>query len=60
MKAMNDYRVCAAHDLAPIFERAVRVSANDLAKNKQFTRLVHKRGLEALDDGTVWKGMGRR
>jgi hypothetical protein len=60
MEETGDYRVCAAHDLAPIFERAFRVSPGDLAKNKGFRSLVTKGGLEALDQGEVWKGLGKR
>lgn len=51
MEETGDYRVCAAHDLGPIFERALGVNPTDLAKNKTFVKLVNKKGLEALDKG---------
>ena len=60
MEETGDYRVCAAHDLAPIFERAFRVNAKDLCKNKTFIALVKKGGLQALDQGGVWKGLVKR
>lgn len=56
----GDYRICAAHDLAPIFEKAFRLNGKDLAKNKGFMALVNKGGLNALEDGRVWKGLGKR
>jgi predicted AAA+ superfamily ATPase len=60
MKEMADYRVCAAHDIAPIVERAFGVRPGDLKKNKGFVKLVDKGGLGALDDGAVWRGIGKR
>jgi hypothetical protein len=60
MKETADYRVCAAHDLAPIIEKAFRIHPRDLAKNKGFRKLLDTRGLSALDEGGVWKGLGRR
>jgi len=59
MKETGDYRVCAAHDLAPIFERAFRVNTKDLSKNKGFMRLMGKGGLQAVENGEVWKGLGK-
>ncbi|KAF2125240.1 hypothetical protein P153DRAFT_369942 [Dothidotthia symphoricarpi CBS 119687] len=60
IKETGDWRICAAHDLAPIFERAFRVNTKDLSKNKVFSKMVQKGGLGALDNGGVWKGIGRR
>jgi hypothetical protein len=60
IKEKGDYCICAAHDLAPLFEKAFRLNGKDLAKNKAFTALVGKGGLRALDQGGVWKGVGRR
>ncbi|KAF2249606.1 hypothetical protein BU26DRAFT_530323 [Trematosphaeria pertusa] len=59
-KETADYRVCAAHDLAPIVEKAFRIHPKDLAKNKGFVKLLNKRGLGALSEGGVWKGLGKR
>lgn len=50
----GDYRVCAAHDLAPIFERAFGITTKDLGKDKVFLRLLSKIGLE-LSDSREWK-----
>jgi hypothetical protein len=60
MEETGDYRVCAAHDLAPLFERAFRINAKDLVMNKSFMTLARKGGLYALDQGGVWKGLGKR
>jgi hypothetical protein len=60
MKETADYRVCAAHDIAPIVEKAFGVRPGDLKKNKGFAKLVDKGGLSALNDGAVWKGIGKR
>ncbi|EFQ94047.1 hypothetical protein CFE70_000324 [Pyrenophora teres f. teres 0-1] len=60
MRETADYRVCAAHDIAPIVEKAFRVHPKDLAKNKGFMKLVNAGGLDALDKGGVWKGLGKR
>jgi len=58
MKETSDYRVCAAHDLAPLFEKAFDVKAADLAKNKAFLRCLDKGGLESKE-GAKWKGLRR-
>jgi arginine/lysine/ornithine decarboxylase len=60
MKETADYRVCAAHDLAPILENASRIHTKDLKKNKGFMKLLRNGALSALDDGRVWKGLGKR
>ena len=60
MKETGDYRVCAAHDLAPVVEKVFGVDSTDLKKNKGFVKLVEQGGLEALNKGGVWKGMGKK
>jgi len=55
----NDYRVCAAHDLAPIFEKALDINPKELARNKEFLALMEKSGLE-LGDGEEWKGLPKK
>ena len=60
MKETGDYRMCAAHDLAPIVEKAFGIHPKDLTKNKGFGRLVDAGGLGALDKRDVWRGLGRR
>ena len=51
-----DYRVCAAHDLAPIWEQAFAIKPKDLAKNKEFAALLDKKGLAGAID---WKGSAK-
>lgn len=55
----EDYRVCAAHDLAPIFENAFNIRPKDLAKDQEFIRLLENSGLK-LADGEAWTGLSRR
>ena len=49
----EDYRVCAAHGLAPIFEKGLGI------RPKEFVRLVRTSGLK-LNDGESWMGMGKK
>lgn len=46
----SDYRVCAAHDLAPVFEKAFEANPKDLARNQKFVELVDTHGLEVPND----------
>lgn len=41
-----DFRPCAAHDLAPIFERYFNVKPKDLQRDKKFIKDVEQNGLE--------------
>ncbi|KAL8840612.1 MAG: hypothetical protein Q9176_003725 [Flavoplaca citrina] len=43
--ATSDHRVCAAHDLAPVFEKAFGVRPKDLTKDKKFVKEVTVNGL---------------
>ncbi|KAL8925832.1 MAG: hypothetical protein Q9208_003329 [Pyrenodesmia sp. 3 TL-2023] len=43
--ATGDYRVCAAHDLAPVFEQAFGVRPKDLQKDKKFVKSLTADGL---------------
>ncbi|KAE9382024.1 hypothetical protein N431DRAFT_491285 [Stipitochalara longipes BDJ] len=52
----GDYRVCAAHDIAPILERLFGVKEKDLMRDKEFLGLVENWGVE-LGGGVVWKGL---
>lgn len=45
-----DFRVCAAHDLAPIFEKAFDINPKKLAKDAKFMALVQSNG-QAFSDG---------
>jgi hypothetical protein len=58
-KSEYDYRVCAAHDVAPVLEKAFGVKEGDLKRNKEFVKLVRKRGLD-LVKGEVWLGVGSK
>jgi hypothetical protein len=49
----DDFRVCAAHDLAPIFERAFQIRPKDIERNKGFLELMKQNGLDVRDD-THW------
>ncbi len=42
----GDFRVCAAYDLAPVFEGAFGVRVKDLKRNGNFLDLMKERGLE--------------
>ncbi|WEW57179.1 hypothetical protein PRK78_002641 [Emydomyces testavorans] len=45
----GDFRVCAAHDLAPVFEKMFGINPKKLAKNVQFANLRSLRGLRLKD-----------
>jgi len=52
----RDFRVCAAHDLAPIFEKAFDIKPKVLSKNEEFLAILGRSGLN-LKDGDNWKGL---
>lgn len=54
----GDFRVCAAHDLAPIFENAFDIKPKDLAKNKEFPAVLDRYGLKLKDD--KWNGLPKK
>lgn len=53
----DDYRVCAAHDLAPIFETAFNIKPKDLAKNRDFLEKLDNDGLQR---GETWTGLSTK
>jgi hypothetical protein len=55
----GDYRVCAAHDLAPIFETAFNIKPKDLAKDDAFLSLLENSSLQ-LKNGGNWLGLSKR
>lgn len=55
----GDYRVCAAHDLAPIFEKAFGIRPKELAKNQEFLSLLDRSGLD-LKEGESWDGLHKK
>ncbi|OJJ69880.1 hypothetical protein ASPBRDRAFT_197595 [Aspergillus brasiliensis CBS 101740] len=54
----GDYRVCAAHDLAPLMARALGVDLKQMAKDKEFAELVEKKGLNLKE--ATWRGLKRK
>lgn len=44
-----DYRFCAAHDLAPIFEKAFGIKPKDLQTNPEFLALLDRSQLKLKD-----------
>ncbi|KAL8712484.1 MAG: hypothetical protein Q9220_003332 [cf. Caloplaca sp. 1 TL-2023] len=44
-EATQDYRVCPAHDLAPVFEKAFNVRPKDLQNDKRFLKSLTNDGL---------------
>ena len=54
----GDYRVCAAHDLAPVFERVFGVETKALARDGEFLATLRRLGL-GLKDSDGWKVLRR-
>ena len=54
----GDFRVCAAHDLAPIFEKAFDIKVKDLEQNAHFVDMVEEKGL-VLPNGLEEAGLAR-
>ena len=54
-----DYRVCAAHDIAPILERALNIKPKDLERNQAFVDTMLEHGLH-LEPGTQWTGFDKQ
>ncbi|KAI9679353.1 MAG: hypothetical protein M1817_005374 [Caeruleum heppii] len=52
----GDFRVCAAHDIAPIWEEALGIKSKELAKNREFVAYVNANGLEGANE---WQGLGK-
>jgi hypothetical protein len=55
----GDYRVCAAHDLAPAFEKAFDINPKDLARDEAFVNLTESSGLR-LKEWETWRGVQRK
>lgn len=55
----GDHRVCAAHDLAPIFEKAFDIKPKELAKDSEFLAIIGRSGLK-LKGGDNWKGLSKK
>lgn len=55
----EDYRVCAAHDLAPIFEKAFNIKPKDLQTNTEFLTILDRSQL-ILKDSDNWKVLPKK
>ena len=55
----GDYRVCAAHDVAPILEKALSIKPKDLERNKAFLDTMSANGLHLMP-GEQWTGLGKQ
>ncbi|PGH17564.1 hypothetical protein AJ80_04742 [Polytolypa hystricis UAMH7299] len=53
----GDFRVCAAHDLALIFEKGFGVNPKKLSKNAEFASMVTEKGLRWQRECPEWKGL---
>lgn len=51
----SDYRVCAAHALAPVISSSLGIDLKRLEKDRNFARLLDTKGLELGDE--VWNGL---
>ncbi|CZT51672.1 uncharacterized protein RSE6_12850 [Rhynchosporium secalis] len=58
-QASGDFRVCAAHDLAPILEKAFDIDPKQLSKEKTFLNLMARSRLK-LKEGDEWKGLPKK
>ncbi|KFY26830.1 hypothetical protein V493_03845 [Pseudogymnoascus sp. VKM F-4281 (FW-2241)] len=55
----EDYRICAAHDLAPVFEKVFSIKPKDLQTNTEFLALLDRSQLQ-LKDTDNWKGLPKK
>ena len=55
----GDYRVCAAHDVAPILEKVLGIKPKDLERNQAFLDKMSANGLH-LKPGEQWTGLDKQ
>jgi hypothetical protein len=56
----GDFRVCAAHDLAPVFERAFGIKEKELARNERFKEVLGRWGLKLKEgEDEQWEEGGK-
>ena len=55
----GDYRICAAHDIAPILEKALGIKPKDLERSQAFLDSMSANGLH-LEPGEQWTGLGKQ
>ncbi|KAE8148865.1 hypothetical protein BDV25DRAFT_10298 [Aspergillus avenaceus] len=54
----GDFRVCAAHDLAPLMGRALGIDLKQMKMDKQFAKLVEENGINL--NGRTWGGLKKK
>ena len=55
----GDYRVCTAHDVAPILEKALGIKLKALERDQVFLDIMAVNGLH-LKPGEQWAGIGKQ
>jgi hypothetical protein len=55
----GDFRICAAHDLAPILEKALDIKPKELERDRDFLALVEQFGLD-LREAQSWSGVVKK
>jgi hypothetical protein len=56
----GDFKVCAAHDLAPVFERAFGVKEKELGRNERFKEVLGRCGLKLREgEDEQWEKGGK-
>jgi hypothetical protein len=58
-KERKCWRGCAAHDLAPVFEKMYNIDYKQLAKDGEFLSLMKRLGFQ-LPEGNTWEGLGKK
>lgn len=54
----GDFRVCAAHDLAPVFEKAFNIKPKDLERDRELQGLIEEFGLGINETQLkAWSGL---
>ncbi|KAJ9324604.1 hypothetical protein DTO027B5_368 [Paecilomyces variotii] len=57
----GDFRVCAAHDLAPIFERAFHIKPKDLKRDRILLDLIKQSGLTPNEEELkLWQEVNKK
>ncbi|PWY75956.1 hypothetical protein BO83DRAFT_426208 [Aspergillus eucalypticola CBS 122712] len=54
----GDFRVCAAHDLAPLIASALGIDLKQMEKDKDFAQVVELKGLNLR--GEIWGGLKKK
>ncbi|KAI3002248.1 hypothetical protein CBS147346_6082 [Aspergillus niger] len=54
----DDFRVCAAHDLAPLMASALGIDLKQMEKDNDFARMVELKGLNLR--GEIWSGLKKK